>query len=67
MKPAALESWIVGGFILVLLAVLHWLAFRVGERRARRRREAAAPRRESRERRRAEDIPIPPPESVPAG
>jgi peptidoglycan/LPS O-acetylase OafA/YrhL len=34
--PRTLESWIAGGAVLAVLIVLHWLAYRVGERRRRR-------------------------------
>jgi hypothetical protein len=33
MKPAGIESWIVGAVTPVLIAAFHWLAFRVGRRR----------------------------------
>ena len=40
MKPDVLESWIFGAITLMLLVVLHWLAYRVGERRRRKNRRA---------------------------
>ncbi len=42
MKPDVIGSRIFGGVVLTLLVVLHWLAFRIGEKRRRRKLAARA-------------------------
>lgn len=40
MKSGLLNSWIGGGVILAVLVWLHWLAYRIGEKRRMRKRSA---------------------------